>query len=66
MLSSGYILVPKLLLGNPFGRKTLFCSESAYPTLYSCQAELGLHLRPQAGAWGREEKLALAAADLPF
>ena len=51
------LLVPKLQLGNPSWCKALLCAKTGTPggDIPFAKLELGAHMRPQAGAWGREE-----------
>jgi hypothetical protein len=53
-----YLLVPKLLLGNPFDCKALLCLAADNPAgnVPFAKLELGAQVRSQAGAWEREKR----------
>ena len=55
------LLVPKLLLGNLIGCKALLCLTAGNPdgNVPFAKQELGGQVRPQAGAWEREESPSL-------
>jgi hypothetical protein len=53
-----FLLVPKLLLWNPFWFKALLCLNSANPagSVHFAKLELDVQVRSQAGAWERDKR----------